>query len=152
MTEISDKENYDNIKLDFNMFEVINIFICKCCLMKKLKIKNDINEKSCNVLNNALDIVSFVQNHMLFNIINETILDEQIKSIVNFLSRPIISINNEKYKNEFEEFYRTYEEEDFNKFYDDLIQLSQKPQKEIREKKLLELANKHIKKFLKSDS
>ena len=134
------------------MFEIINISICKCCLMKKLKTKNDINEKSIFILNECLDIVSFVQNHMLFNIVNETILDEQKKSIVNFLSRPIISINSDKNKNSLEEFYRTYGEEDFNKFYDDLIQLSQKPQKEIREKKLLNLANKHLKNFLISDS
>ena len=146
------KENYDNIKLEFNMLEIINISICKCCLMKKLKTKNDINEKSIFILNECLDIVSFVQNHMLFNIVNETILDEQKKSIVNFLSRPIISINSDKNKNSLEEFYRTYGEEDFNKFYDDLIQLSQKPQKEIREKKLLNLANKHLKNFLISDS
>ena len=120
--------------------------------MKRLKPKNDINEKSCNILNDCLDIVCFVQNNMLFNIVNETILDEHTKSIVNFLSRPIISKNIDINKNGLEEFYRSYKEEDFNKFYDDLIQLSQKPQKEIREKKLLNLANKHIKNFLISDS
>ena len=152
MLKLQKRENYDNIKLEFNIFEIINLSICKCCLMKRLKPKNDINEKSCNILNDCLDIVCFVQNNMLFNIVNETILDEHTKSIVNFLSRPIISKNIDINKNGLEEFYRSYKEEDFNKFYDDLIQLSQKPQKEIREKKLLNLANKHIKNFLISDS
>ena len=88
---------------------------------------------------------------MLFNIINETILDDHVKSIVNFLSRPIISINKDNSKNDIEEFYRSYKENDFNKFYDEFMKLVQKPKKEIRERKLISLANKHLKDFLISN-
>ena len=89
---------------------------------------------------------------MLFNIINETILDDHVKSIVNFLSRPIISINKDNDKNDFEKFYRSYKESDFNKFSEDLSKLLQKPKKEIRERKLISLANKHLKDFLCSNN
>ena len=116
--------------------------------MKKLGIKYNINKKAVNIINNSLDIVAYVQNVMLFNIINETILDDHVKSIVNFLIRPIISINKDNDKNDFEEFYRSYKESDFNKFSEDLSKLLRKPKKEIRERKLISLANKHLKDFL----
>ena len=135
-----------NMNLICSKFFIVSI--CKCCLMKKLGIKHNIHEKSVNIINNSLDIVSFVQNVMLFNIINETILDDHVKSIVNFLSRPIISINKDNAKNDIEEFYRSYKENDFNKFSDEFMKLVQKPKKEIRERKLISLANKHLKDFL----
>ena len=144
--------NYEDIKYEFNMLEIFFVSICNCCLVKKLGIKYNINKKAVNIINNSLDIVAFVQNVMLFNIINETILDDHVKSIVNFLSRPIISINKDNDKNDFEKFYRSYKESDFNKFSDDLSKLLQKPKKEIRERKLISLANKHLKNFLCSNN
>ena len=134
------------------MLEIFFVSICNCCLVKKLGIKYNINKKAVNIINNSLDIVAFVQNVMLFNIINETILDDHVKSIVNFLSRPIISINKDNDKNDFEKFYRSYKESDFNKFSEDLSKLLQKPKKEIRERKLISLANKHLKDFLCSNN
>ena len=97
-------------------------------------------------MNNNLDIVTYIRNQILFDIINETILDEQIKSIVNFLCRPVISKNHEVKKN-FSDFYRMYEQKDFNKFSDDLLELIQKPKKKVREKKLIMLSNNHLKDF-----
>ena len=140
--------NYEDIKYEFNILEIFFVSICNCCLLKKLGIKYNINKKAVNIINNSLDIVAYVQNVMLFNIINETILDDHVKSIVNFLIRPIISINKDNDKNDFEEFYRSYKESDFNKFSEDLSKLLRKPKKEIRERKLISLANKHLKDFL----
>ena len=148
MEKNNERKNYEDIRYEFNMLEIFIVSICKCCLMKKLDIKHNIHEKAVNIINNSLDIVSFVQNVMLFNIINETILDDHVKSIVNFLSRPIISINKDNAKNDIEEFYRSYKENDFNKFSDEFMKLVQKPKKEIRERKLISLANKHLKDFL----
>ena len=93
-------------------------------------------------------IVIFVRNQLLFNILNETILDEQIKSIANFLCRPILSINDNKEKNELSEFYLQYKEDDFNKCSEQLIHLVQKPKKKIKEKKLISLSNKHLKNLI----
>ena len=151
MEKNNERKNYEDIRYEFNMLEIFIVSICKCCLMKKLDIKHNIHEKAVNIINNSLDVVSFVQNVMLFNIINETILDDHVKSIVNFLSRPIISINKDNAKNDIEEFYRSYKENDFNKFSDEFMKLVQKPKKEIRERKLISLANKHLKDFLISN-
>ena len=145
--EIADVENYENIKYNFNIFEIIWTSFCKCCLSKNLGIKNHINEKANIILDKSLDIVSYIRNIFLFDIINETIMDEQIKTIVNFLCRPIISINNDN-KDEFSDFYRSYEEADFDKFSEEIKQLAQKPKKKIKEKKLIMLSNKQLKNFL----
>ena len=143
-TYTSDK--YENIKYRFNMCEIIFTSLCKCCLMKNLRIKNDINKKANNILNNSLDIVCFVRNHMLFNIIRETILYENIKSIVNFLCRPVISIDNDN-KIEYPEFYQSFKDGDFEKFSDELLKLNSRPKKEVKDNKLIFLANKHLTTF-----
>jgi hypothetical protein len=88
---------------------------------------------------------------MLFNIINETILADHIKSIINFLCRPIVSINDNKNKKELD-FYKIYKEDDFNKFSEELIELVKKPKKKEKEIKLILLSNIHLKDFLMNNS
>jgi hypothetical protein len=103
-------------KLSFNIFEIICVLIFPCCLIGQLKLKNFINEKALNILNSKLDIILYVRSMILFDIINKTILDESKRDIINFLSRPILSLN----KNSFEEkdmFYENYKENDLDKFY-----------------------------------
>ena len=122
---------------------MINILLCSCCMRKKVKIKNDLNEKAVNILNNKLDIVLYIRNMILFDIINETIIDSSKKSIINFLCRPILSINkNEDTK--FSEFYHNYKEKDFDSFISNISKLIKKNPKEEREKKLTSLCYKQF--------
>ena len=81
---------------------------------------------------------------ILFDIINQTIIDGNKKQIINLLSRPILSIN-DKEKHELDIFYKNYKENDFEKFYDDIIDFINKPDKENREKNLIEFCNKKLK-------
>ena len=145
------KRNYEDIQYNFNLFELFFVSFCKCCITKNLGMKNNLNEKANNILNSSVDIVSFVRNQILINIINETILDNDTKSIINFLCRPIISINNNN-KSEFSEFYQSYKESDFDKFSQEIIQLIEKPKKKMREKKLILLSKRHLKEFLIFDT
>ena len=131
------------IKYNFNIFEIIFASFCKCCLPKNLKVKNNLNVKANNILNITLDVAYYIRNQLLFDIINKTILDEKIKSIVNFLCRPIISIDKEN-KNEFSDFYRSYKEDDFQYFSNELTNLVNKSKTNIKEKKLISLANSHL--------
>ena len=71
---------------------------------------------------------------MLFNIINETLLADQIKSIIKFLCRPIVSIDDNKNKKETPDFYKIYKEDDFNKFSEEMIELVKKQKKRIKKK------------------
>ena len=94
-----------------------------------------------------MDINSYVRNMILFNIMNQTMIDERQKVILNFLSRPLISID-QKNRNAFDEFYKNYKEKDFNRYYDQIQELAQKQKKEEREEKLISISNERLKAFV----
>ena len=131
----------------FNFFEVIVVLLFPCCLKGKLKIKNYMNEKAINLLYSKLNIILYVRNMILFDIMNKTILDESKKDIINFLSRPILSLR----KNNFEGkdiFYEGYKEDDFDKFYEEFVELSNKQNKLAQEKRLLVLSKQQLKELV----
>ena len=84
---------------------------------------------------------------LLLDLINKTTLDNNKKEIINFLYRPIISVD-KKVKNEFNEIYDNYNEKNFNKYYDDIQDLVNKPQKNDKEKELIYISHEHLKSFL----
>ena len=94
-----------------------------------------------------MDINAYVRNSILFDVMNQTMIDHNKRTILNFLSRPVISVN-KKTKNEFNEFYRNYKEKDFNKYYDNIQELAQKQKKDPREEMLLTISNEHLKSFV----
>ena len=151
-TSIKDKETTyeeneikeEKVKYKYNLFDKIKSLFCKCCLSKKFKIKDELTEKAHEILDQKLDITLYVRNMMLFDIINETLLNSEIKDIVNFLIRPIIPLKN-KEENEFSIFYSKYKENDFNNFYKEVIKLSNKENKRNEEIKLISICNKHLK-------
>ena len=135
------------VENDFNIFEVIiSQFLC-CLMSKNLKLKNSANEKASEILFKQMDINTYVRNMILFNIMNQTIIDGRQKVILNFLSRPLISVE-QKNKNTFDEFYKNYKEKDFNKYYDQIQELVQKQKKEEREEKLISISNERLKAFV----
>ena len=68
-------------------------------------------------------------------------------SYVNFLCRPVISLDND-IKKEFNEFYKNYKERDFKKFYQEIQNLSQKQNKDDKENKYLSVSNEHLQAFI----
>ena len=142
-----EKNKKEPIEYGFNVCEIFAITFCTRCIGGKLKLKSELNNKANELLYYKLDIHNYLRNMFLFDIINLTILDNKKKNIVNFLSRPTISIN-KKEKYEIEIFYKDYEENDFDNLYDGIVDLVQKPDKEMKEEKLIHLANKSFKEFL----
>ena len=71
----------------------------KWCIPKKLKLKNELNEKAQSFLDRKLDIVLYVRNMILLDIFTEILLDPETKEVANFLTRPII-IHQEDLKEE----------------------------------------------------
>ena len=142
--KFKDKKTFN---FSFNIFEIIAILICPCCLKGRLKLKNYINRKAINILHIKLNVILYVRNTILFDIINKTILDEKAKDIINFLSRPILSSN----KNSFEEkdkFYEVYKENDFDSFYESFLTFVKKPNKEEREIRLTNLSKQQLKELI----
>ena len=141
-----------NFDFSYNILEVIiSTFFC-CCMSKKLKKKNIINEQSNNLLYKKLDIVLFLRNTILLDIMNETLINDNNNriNIIKFLSRPVISIKeeNKKEENKKDNDDSNYSENDFNKFYYESLEIIRKSEKSEMEKKLMLLSNIQLKKLL----
>jgi hypothetical protein len=136
-----------NINFSFNVSEIFFITFCYKCLKGKLKLKYELNDRAKDLLYYKLDIHIYLRNMFLFDIINQIILDRKNKYIINLLSRPVISINNKEEKAQ-EIFYQNYQEEEFDKFYESIIELSEEKYKKNKEKKLVVLASKYLKGLL----
>ena len=116
-------------------------------MSKKMKIKGSVNENANEIIYKKLDIITYVRNMILFDIINRTILSEDKKDIINFLCRPIVSCNKSQ-KNDFEEFYKHYKENDFDKFENYIRKLLDKPNKANKEQNLVVILNEHLEEFV----
>ena len=84
---------------------------------------------------------------ILFDIINESLIGTDVKDIINFLSRPIISVKIDK-ENEFDVFYNNYRSSDFKKLYTKLNEISEKSNKSLEENRLISLSNRHLRSLL----
>ena len=113
------KKSISKLKNSFNIFEIIMTQFFQCCLCYNMKIKNILNENANEILYKKLDIITYVRNMILFDIINEIILANEQKEIINFLCRPIISVKKNTV-NEFNEFYRYYKEKNFEIFVNNI--------------------------------
>ena len=134
----------EKVEYDFNICEVLGSTVCRCCQSKELKVKYNLNQKANSILFSKLDIVLYVRNMILLDIMNKTFLGTGIKDVINFLSRPIISLKG-KEKNELQIFYHNYKPSDFDKFYNEIGELAQKSDKRNEEKLLISLTNQHLK-------
>ena len=143
------KEKNEN-KYYLNIYEIIIIYFCKCCcLTSKLKLKSKYYEKIMRILNKSLDVVSYIRNILLFDNINEILLNSNNKDIINFLYRPILTTNKiEKIEEKnINELYDDYKEIYFDKFYDKLCELLKKQNLTNKEKKLIFLIQQKMKDF-----
>jgi hypothetical protein len=131
----------------FNVFEIIITEFLPCCRSQEMVIKSEALEMANNIIFKKMDVITYVRNMILFDLLNQLILDDSKKTIVNFLCRPIISLNT-KQKNEFEEFYKNYREKDFKKFYQEIQDLSQIENKDEKANKLISVSNEHLQKFV----
>ena len=95
----NDDDNNDDLinYTNYNIFEMIGSF--KICFCKTKKFENKVNliKQSRNMIDDKLDIVLYIKNMILFEMINKIYLEN--KSIINFLSRPIIYLNEDNEDN-----------------------------------------------------
>ena len=78
----------------YNIFEMIWSFKLCCCKTRNFKNKVNIFKQARIMIDRKLDIVFYIRNMILFEYINKISLNN--KSVINFLSRPIIYINGDK--------------------------------------------------------
>ena len=141
------REKVLKVENSFNIFEIIITQIFKCCMCKRMSIKNRINENANKLLNKKLDIITYVRNMILFDIMQKTLLDNDRNDIINLICRPVISLKNLK-KKENNYFYKSYRKQDFEKFSNNIQELMQKSKKNIRENKLISISKEYLKDFI----
>ena len=146
--ETKNKKNKKKLKkFSFNIFEIFISLIFSPCINGQLKLKNNLNDTAIIILYNKLDIILYVRNMILFDIINNILLDDITKDITNFLSGPILPSNNDKCENQ-DIFYQKYKENDLDKFYNSFSFLTRKTDKNEIEKKLNCLTKEKLKELL----
>ena len=83
--------------IDYSSYNMIDMFLSfRIFFCKKEKLKNKINliKKAKKIIDDKLDVVFYIRNMILFELINKIYLEN--KSILNFLSRPIIYLKDPK--------------------------------------------------------
>ena len=131
-----EQEKIGRIKYKYNIFEILWSYLGTCCMTNKLKSKNNLTQKSDNILNEKLDISLYIKNTILIDILNQALINDNMKSMIKFISRPIISIN-KNVKRDMNQFYKNYELTDFNNLYEDVSEMSKKPRLTPAEQKII---------------
>ena len=112
-----------------------------------MSIKSNAVNKAKKIIFKKLDVITYIRNTILFDKINEININNKEKALMNFISRPIISVYNKDEKNEFAEFYENYENKSFDKYYEEITELVNKNKKEEKDYKLLSISSEHLKAF-----
>ena len=87
------EEKPKEIEFSFNIFEIFfNKCLSRCCISKNLELKKQIASKAMDILFDKLDIVLYIRNTMLLDLMKKILLGYDKESIIKFLSRPILSL------------------------------------------------------------
>ena len=141
------KPNIEKIKYHFNLCELFIGKFFECCMTKKMKRKKNINSKASDILYNKFDVVSYIKNMALLDIMNQILLDKKTKGIVKFLSTPIISLNKKESIDKIE-LYSDYSEANFDRFDYEISESIKNSKKLKYSKKLISLSYQHLKEML----
>ena len=98
---INNEGKKDKVKIsysNYNLFEIIASFDI-CCKTEKFKNKLNLFEQSENIIEEKLDVIYYIRNMIMFDLINKIYLEND--EIINFLSRPIIYYSSSDKKSEF---------------------------------------------------
>ena len=142
-----DLKKLGKINFSYNLFEILLSYCGKNCKSDKLKVKNNLTEKAKNILNCQLDISLYVKNTILIDIINRTLINENIKKMAKFLSWPIISVNKNG-KRDIDDIYKDYTAINFDKLYEDIINVEQNNRVSKEEKQIISLVYNKLEEML----
>ena len=134
----------ERITFNYNILEILWFYLGTCCMTHKLKSKSNLTQKSNNILDNKLEISLYIKNTLLIDILNQALINDNMKSMTKFISRPIISLNKSSEIN-MSQFYKHYELTDFDDLYEDVLEMSKKPKLMQTEQKIISLVYNNLK-------
>ena len=145
--KIFEENKVEKINYSYNIFEIIISSFFGCCMTRKLSLKKNLHIKANNIIYNKLDVVLYLRNMLLLDIMSTILLDNNTKNIIEFLIHPKLSISNDE-ENEKQKFLGKYCEDDFNHFNDEITNLVQNSYKMKNDKIYISLSNNELKKLI----
>ena len=134
----------ERITFNYNILEILWFYLGTCCMTNKLKSKSNLTQKSNNILDNKLEISLYIKNTLLIDILNQALINDNMKSMTKFISRPIISLNKSS-EIDMSQFYKNYELTDFDDLYEAVSEMSKKPRLIQAEQKIISLVYNKLK-------
>jgi len=140
------KEN--EIKYKFNFFDIFIISFFSCCICnKKLNKKKIVYEKAQETFYYQMNILCYLKNMQIISILNKIILNDEQRTLLKFLSKPIINLNGKI--NNFDLFFNEkIEKNEIEEFINDYKILLEKENKTNKEKRLFKLINDDLNNFI----
>ena len=124
----------------YNLNEMIGNSFCCCCYKSKKRI---LISQYNRIIDNKLDISLYIRNMILLDLINQTLFKN--KTIINFLSSPIIYFYKTDKIFEEEDFFRHSNEFYLYNLYIKIKELIEKPEKTTIEKEIISLLEQKLK-------
>ena len=140
-------EKMRRVLFKYNIFEIFWSYLGSCCMTNKLKTKKNLTQKSNNLLNERLDISLYIKNTILIDLLNQALINDHMKSMTKFISMPIISLYKSGERN-MSQFYKSYELADFDKLYEDILNMSKKHRLTQAEQKILSFVHNNLKEMV----
>ena len=85
-----------NFTIYYNIIEILYVLVCPSCSWRKLKKKNILFQKGIKRLFFQLDVLNYIKHMQQLEILNYSILEPYENVIVQFLSKPSISLAQRK--------------------------------------------------------
>ena len=147
------KSKTDKITLQYSIIELLFVFICPCCAWKKLRMKNILLAKARKKLYFQLDILTYLKNMQLLELLNFILLDPKENIILKVLSKPSISLVNRI--DIYEQLHLKYNvdinEEEMNQFYGAMKLLHDKKNRTSIEDRLFKIASVEMQNLFNSN-
>ena len=140
---ITNKSKTEKITLQYSIIELLFVFVCPCCAWKKLRMKNILLAKARKKLYFQLDILTYLKNMQLLELLNFILLDPKENIILKVLSKPSISLVNriDIYDQLHLKYNVDINDEEMNQFYGAMKLLHDKKNRTPIEGRLFKIAS-----------
>ena len=141
------------IMLTYSIIELLFVFICPCLSWEKLRLKNILLDKGRKKLYFQLDILTFLKNMQLLELLNYVILEKHENLILKILSKPSISLVNRM--DIYEQLHMKYNvditDKEMKEFYLCMRYLADKNNKTNQEERLFKIASVEMQNLLNEE-
>ena len=141
------------IMLTYSIIELLFVFICPCLSWEKLRLKNILLNKGRKKLYFQLDILTFLKNMQLLELLNYVMLEKHENLILKILSKPSISLVNiiDIYEQLHMKYNVDISDKEMKEFYLCMRYLADKNNKTNQEERLFKIASVEMQNLLNEE-